>query len=431
MSRLRRLKERKRKNRIKATSYGLVLALAVGSAQGLGTYALFTDTENVPSDIALSTGDVDVKINPGTDFTDVKPGDVRDMPLEITNNGTLNQNIKLDLLISDAIREHIIGEFMFDGITINKDNGVMYNNGELFVLAPGSSINGSIKITVKDMNKEEQNKLAGNKQSVNLTVKSTQISDNKNEVFNDGFYDEVTQTNTITVAEREIITIATGKNAHYTGKHGKFFNKLYIPVNVKANEIEGKIIELSAIAQESDKTINYGATYYKDKDKHYILIQDENGIKFKGNVNITINVVIKDKAGNQIDSYQLKCNVYLNNAGNSCKGEGEGHPNDGEKQCHMSQVNPNHTTVISLPDEYDKQPPQEELDKPSKPEIIEPPKEEIEKPNEPEIVEPPKEEIEKPSEPEVIEPPKEEITEIPKQLEAIEPPKEGITEIQE
>ncbi len=113
------------------------------------------------------------------------------------------------------------------------------------------------------------------------------------------------------------------------------------------------------------------------------------------------------------------------------RGEGEGHPNDGEKQCHMSQVNPNHTTVISLPDEYDKQPPQEELDKPSKPEIIEPPKEEIEKPNEPEIVEPPKEEIEKPSEPEVIEPPKEEITEIPKQLEAIEPPKEGITEIQE
>ncbi len=373
MSRFRRLKDRRRKNRIKATSYGLVLALAVGSAQGLGTYALFTDTENVPSDIALSTGDVDVKINPGTDFTDVKPGDVRDMPLEITNNGTLNQNIKLDLLISDAIREHIIGEFMFDGITINKDNGVMYNNGELFVLAPGSSINGSIKITVKDMNKEEQNKLAGNKQSVNLTVKSTQISDNKNEVFNDGFYDEVTQTNTITVAEREIITIATGKNAHYTGKHGKisdnknevfndgfydevtqtntitvaereiitiatgknahytgkhgkFFNKLYIPVNVKANEIEGKIIELSAIAQESDKTINYGATYYKDKDKHYILIQDENGIKFKGNVNITINVVIKDKAGNQIDSYQLKCNVYLDNAGNSCKGEGEGHP---------------------------------------------------------------------------------------------------------
>ena len=53
MSRLSKIKrKRKRKNRIKATSYGLVLALAVGSAQGLGTYALFTDTENVPSDIA-------------------------------------------------------------------------------------------------------------------------------------------------------------------------------------------------------------------------------------------------------------------------------------------------------------------------------------------------------------------------------------------
>ena len=55
MSRLRRLKKLRRKNRIKATACGLALALVIGSAQGLGTYALFTDVEDASSNLAIST----------------------------------------------------------------------------------------------------------------------------------------------------------------------------------------------------------------------------------------------------------------------------------------------------------------------------------------------------------------------------------------
>ena len=62
-SRLKRLKDIRRKNKIKTTFCCLTLALAMGISQGIGTYALFTDNENVSSDISLSTGDVDVEVD--------------------------------------------------------------------------------------------------------------------------------------------------------------------------------------------------------------------------------------------------------------------------------------------------------------------------------------------------------------------------------
>ena len=62
-SRLKRLKNIRRKNKIKNNFCCLTLALAMGISQGIGTYALFTDNENVSSDISLSTGDVDVEVD--------------------------------------------------------------------------------------------------------------------------------------------------------------------------------------------------------------------------------------------------------------------------------------------------------------------------------------------------------------------------------
>ena len=77
----------------------------MGISQGIGTYALFTDNENVPSDISLSTGDVDVEVNPVGDFTDTELNlsNYIEMPIKITNNGTLNQNIRLSLSTSEDI----------------------------------------------------------------------------------------------------------------------------------------------------------------------------------------------------------------------------------------------------------------------------------------------------------------------------------------
>ena len=91
MSRFRRLKEEKIKNRIKSISFVLALALLIGSVQGLGTYALFTDTEDVASNLAISTGDVDVKVSEGQTITELAQG----INFSITNQGTLNQNISL------------------------------------------------------------------------------------------------------------------------------------------------------------------------------------------------------------------------------------------------------------------------------------------------------------------------------------------------
>ena len=65
MSRVTRLKKERKRKLIKTTSCGLALALVLGTTQKFGSFALFTDTARIPSDISLSTGDVDVEINPG------------------------------------------------------------------------------------------------------------------------------------------------------------------------------------------------------------------------------------------------------------------------------------------------------------------------------------------------------------------------------
>lgn len=420
MSRLRRLKER-RKNRIKATSCGLALALVMGSAQGLGTYALFTDVEDVPSDIALSTGDVDVEVSTDNHFTDVQPGKEIKMPVTITNNGTLNQNIKLDLDISDAIESNLTHNFKFDDVTLNEDL-VMYNDAGLFVLAPGGSITGSINITVdKSMSNELQNSLAGKVQNVNLTVKSTQVNKDKT-LVNNGFYDVAIQKNTISLAQREIITIATGEKAYVTGGNGNSFKKLYVPVNVKGTDNE---FELSATVSSKTGEIEYNATHYKDAVYgDYILIQPKkaNGsIEFKGVVNITITVTVK-KDGNIIESYDLECNTTLKNAGNDCTG---GHPDHGVGgKCHGEIVYDGHETTLSIPEEGESEqelpevtPPVEGENQPPQdlelPDVGQKPEEDVDKPQAPEEipeeVEPPKEEVVIPSQPEIIPPSKEDI----------------------
>lgn len=427
MSRLKKLQERRKnrkiKNILKATSYFLALTLFVGSAQSLGTYALFIDTEDVPSSIQLSTGDVDIEINKGTELTDIAPNDKKALPVKIVNNGTLRQNIKLDLSIADEIKNYIDYEFdLSNGVTVNEENGVLYKDGKLFSLEPDGCVTGSVNITLKDINKNIQNELAKKTHSIDLKVKSTQISKNDEEIFNDGFYDEVIQKNTVTVVEGQVITIATGKNAHYTGKHGSFFSDLYIPVNINSAGLEGKEIKLSATAKEANSSKTYNATYYKgDKGFDYILIRDtESGIKFKGIANITIKVTIKDSSSNKIDEYELKCNVYLDNAGNSCKGNAPDHPNSTDTHCHSSVVNAGHKSSNTL----EERPIIQDIESSNKPEVVLPPKEDIEAPNKPEIVLPPKEDIEVPNKPEVVEPSKEDI-EVPNKSEVVQPPIEN------
>ncbi|MGL5640924.1 MAG: TasA family protein [Paraclostridium sp.] len=406
MSRLRRLKENKRKNTIKTTMVSLALALAIVCTQTVGIYALFKDTEDVTDNLTISTGDVDVEVSEGLNFTDVQPGDVIKIPVKITNKGTLNQNISLDLSIPDEIKSYLKPKFGFGDINIK--DGVMYNDTKLFVLAPGSSITGSIDITIAEMDKGVQNSLAGKVQNVNLSVKSTQTN-KANDLSNNGFYDVAIQKNTIRVAQREIITINTGEKAYFTGGKGNSFEKLYVPVNVKGTNNE---FELSATVSSATGTVKYEAKYYKYGDKDYILIQPtgNNPMEFKGVVNITIKVDVK-KDGNLIESYELKCNATLKNAGNDC--DDANHPDHGVNgKCHGEVVYDGHKTILYLLEET----------KPESMEILDQRNEEIEMKTETDTIKPSSGETEKTSELEIIECPKVE----PIQPDVIEPSKEEI-----
>ncbi|WP_155490080.1 TasA family protein, partial [Paraclostridium sordellii] len=104
MSRIRRLKENRRKNTIKTTVASLALVLALGFTQVIGTYALFTDTVDLPSNLSISTGDVDVRVDDGFNITIEDDYYIKDNEqiqkkhkFNIYNDGTLKQNISLSL----------------------------------------------------------------------------------------------------------------------------------------------------------------------------------------------------------------------------------------------------------------------------------------------------------------------------------------------
>lgn len=224
MSRFRRLKDRRRKNRIKATSYGLALALAVGSAQGLCTYALFTDTEKVPSDLAISTGDVDVEIDKKSfNYDDVKPNAELKHEFKITNSGTLNQNIKLGLIVpSGEIPKEIydcINSYKVE-FTTNEDGNpgivsidnlklgiselkVNDGSGDLFILSPGQSITCNVTIKMNTIDQEKQIRLSGQTLEMDLNVQAIQLD--KNNIIDKGFYDIDIQNNSLTIGEANIL----------------------------------------------------------------------------------------------------------------------------------------------------------------------------------------------------------------------------------
>lgn len=406
MSRVARLKNKKRKmkNRIKATSCCLTLGLVMGISQGIGTYALFTDSEDIPSDISLSTGDVDVEVSEGTHLKDINSGESKDIPVTITNKGTLNQNISLSFSIPEKdkdIESYLTYEYIFDEITIG-ENGVMRNNAGLVILAPGDSITGKIKVTVNaGMTKEQQNRLSGKDYEMNLNVKSTQINKD-NMLVNNGFYDVAIQKSTISIAQREIITIATGEKAYFTNGGGNSFKKLYIPIKVKSTTGSKPGLIVTVVYKEG--THVYEATYkefppYGD----YILIQSTNNqdeLPFKGVLNVQIKVTVEGEA-----PYYLYCNVTLENAGNDCPGGHPDHDGSGNGgKCHGEIVYGGLKGITSMP-EKSANTIETKVVEQAKEVVVEQQKEDIVEQSESEVIESSGEEIIK--QPEVVEPPKE------------------------
>lgn len=114
---------------------GMLLAgaLMVGA---VGSYAWFTDRATVNGDIKLTMGTLDVKVEynerewtvvdpeseildkaPGRDFVNVRPGDSFKRELIVSNNGTLEQNVTVQInpeLLQHEIKPGVTIDDMFN-----------------------------------------------------------------------------------------------------------------------------------------------------------------------------------------------------------------------------------------------------------------------------------------------------------------------------
>ncbi len=397
MSRLRRLKKLRRKNRIKATACGLALALAIGSVQGLGTYALFTDVEDVSSNLAISTGDVDVEVNDGIDFIDVQPQDNIEVPFVITNKGTLNQNVSLKLDISTGIIKYLTYGIIFSNDNITRNGEILYNGSDLLVLSPGETINGSIQIAVGNMSSEIQKELYGKVQDIELSIKSTQINKD-NTLVNNGFYDVEIQRSTIMIVK---VTPANGYNEDSTVSLKVSNTTNYSGLESVIDNIENvdrKNIEITSKkgAFKNTNSFDIGGQWYTFYDKvDTRLIGNGFG---QGN---DISVKLKYNDGSyKIYNFDFKVKDI---------------------------VNGNRLLAVKVTLEQDAMYLiDEDIDKPSESEIVSISNEKVEVSSESEIVNTSNEKVEVPSQSQIVELPKVEEVEISTESNLIEQSKEEI-----
>lgn len=100
MSRVNNLNQ-KRKQKIKETIIGLSLAISIGVAGSVGSYAYFSDRVNTDNGIKITMGTLDVGIGNGfneTDFKLYEEGNLDTLytkKFSITNTGTLDEILTL------------------------------------------------------------------------------------------------------------------------------------------------------------------------------------------------------------------------------------------------------------------------------------------------------------------------------------------------
>lgn len=447
MSRLRRLKKLRRKNRIKATACGLALALVIGSAQGLGTYALFTDVEDASSNLAISTGDVDVEVSKGHNFTDVQPGSSNPYIYTITNNGTLRQQIKLSIdiptTVDDStldsalsylkseisysvdfglkqsteedseqipILDNEVGKYVdkIESIKLSEEK-ILQDNGTIFILEPGQQITANATINIPNIDDKSIQESLNNIGNIELylNVEARQISDNINQFTNYGFYDIESQKNIINISKVNIVPSEAviidqlGSGALNKTQRVRIYER-YIGISDRAKDF--KLEEATGLftgckISEKQDTITIEDSRIYDGENY--LFGDIEG---KDNVTIgyTEDNISKQVKFDFLQNYDIHGNKrvivkYTITTINNSK----------------TIVEKNGLIIAT------------ELEESTKLEVVEPPKDEVEESTEPGVIEPPKDEVEEQIEQEVVEQPKEEITEIPKQPEAIEQPKEN------
>lgn len=421
MCRFRRLKERKRKNSIKATTCGLALALVMGSAQGLGTYALFTDNVNITDKLSISTGDVDVYVTEGFNGDEINSDKMISKSFTIENHGTLRQKLQLKLSTNSNMSDYALKNINYilemkqgekDIIPIKlslydinqgKKFNLEYKTGGKVILNPGEIINCTSKIGI-----EKSLKKYIEKQDIDfdLNILASQVS-YKGEVIDEshtGFIDLYKQTNKINIKQSDVDNLESNLTVELDD-HEKYENyeiEIKAPKGKKFKNIEveygtGQFASIKLCEVEDDEF-----DIIKNPLSEFVL--GENGIGKEYSEDHKLVISVEFITGEK-EKWTIKFRYIEKNGKKVLKA---------------------YYTKTELAKDSDMiEPPKEEIETSNKLEAIEPPKEEIEPPNKPEAIEPPKEEIEIPNKPEAIEPPKEEV-EVQNKPEVVEPSKEEI-----
>ncbi|MDU7904041.1 MAG: hypothetical protein E7J33_00485, partial [Peptostreptococcaceae bacterium] len=167
MSRVKRLNKLREKNKLKATMVSLALTLSISLMPSLETYAIFKDSESMTKDISISTGDVDVRVDNG--FNIVWSEDEHDdenimfkaHEFKIYNDGTLKENLRLNLSTDKDISKYVKYTLKFDryrdrqikAIDLStKDNKELRyeDNNELVVLNSGDNLNAKLYLNIDE-----------------------------------------------------------------------------------------------------------------------------------------------------------------------------------------------------------------------------------------------------------------------------------------
>ena len=436
MSRLRRLKQRRRKQFIKTTMSSLALILVIGTVQSTTTYAWFTDKELIDNDLSITMGKLDVKIEEGVNVENLQLDQISEKKFKIENIGGLDQKIKLKFSKSKSHTlepENLkyidykldIETSKGDKVSINKSNNseveLLNSDGSRLILEDGDYLDCKSTINIKNGITLEQKKLLSEKIiNFDITVLASQVNYIGGVVDNNeiGFTDKDSQDNLVKIGKiYSYEDLTPNLDVKFDDERKE------IEINIPKEYENNKKLDLVSVDRLEGTGEFTGIEVEKENGKPDVDEDDFDIVKISG------AKFDKDKIG-QCFSDEQKLRVLL-----TFKGKYYGETITVEEVWEIKfRVKNNkleaYYVVLNREKFIEKvEPPKEEAEVPSKPEKVEPPKEEIEVPSKPDKVEPPKEEIEVPSESEKVEPPKEEV-EVPNEPEVVDPPKEEI-EIQD
>lgn len=422
MSRHRRLKERK--NRIKSASCALALALVIGSGQGLGTYALFTDNEDIVSNLAISTGDIDVYSTEGFKGKDIGEKGYISKNFEIINKGTLKQKLQIELTTKTKISDEALKNITFKlsmshggkiikPIDLNfykikqgEKFNLEYDTGGKVILNSGDKIDCVSQVSIKNLSKHNVEK---QKIDFDLNILASQISYKSGTIdqSHNGFIDLYTQVNSFLINQSDLDNVESNLDVELDD-HKKQENYEIDIKAPKGKKIKSVVIELGTgefnrinlCERESD-----GFDIIKNPLSEFVL--GPGGIDTEYSDNQKLVVRVKFKSGEE-EIWEIKFRYRDKLQAYYIKLEEV--PKEGIELLNNLDV-----------EEFLKE--DEELS--SNPEVVDPPKEEVIAPDKPELVEPSKQEEVIQSEQEIIELQKKEVVE-PSKLDTIQQSKEDL-----